>query len=378
MGSFEHIIIKKIEDDNYIINNTATNKFVRLGEKETNYLRYLQGQREGMQESEFSFTDEQKALLRGNFEKWGFLDSTMKQKQTFNFSNIVLCSINESSPLFKILNYSQKLISPIGFCVFLLSFLLLFYLYGWEGETLLVGISKIEIRVSDIVWVYVLSFVSSVMHELSHLSACYKYTGRFGRMGIKLYYFIPAYFCDVSSIYMVSEKRKSFIVAASGVMTNHIIGSLALGLYVVLYHSGIYSDVCIMFYICNLVNVVFNIIPFAKFDGYWMVKAISGMDNLYDKSIYMFFALVTGNKKYIVRVKKRSERIFQIIYGMLLYCFHWLLWGYAAYGMYYLGKNISAMFGYILLAATCCIGLINSIQFTKKYYSSYKKRESKK
>lgn len=374
MDSFEHIIIKKIEEDNYIINNTVTNKFVRLGKRETNYLRFLQGQGEKEHKNEIPLTDEQKVLLKDNFEKWGFLDSGLKQKRVFNVSNIVLYTLSENSSFFKILDYLQKLISPIGFILFLLSFVLILYLYGWESESLLVGISKIGVDVSSIVWVYVLSFVASVLHELSHLSACYKYTGRIGKVGIKLFYFIPAYFCDVSSIYMVSEKRKSFIVAASGVMTNHIIGALVLGLYVILYHKDIFSNACMLFYVCNLANIVFNIIPFAKFDGYWMLKALSGIDNLYDKSIYMFFDFITGNRKYIVKVKKHSKQVFQIIYGMLLFCFHWLLWVYAAYGMYYLVNDLSVMLGYILLGATCCIGLFNSIHFTKAYYSSYKKQ----
>lgn len=376
MRQVNHLVIKRIDDDNYVLHNAITNKYVRLGLRETNYLLELLGEElEEETEDVVPLSNRQMDELKKKFQEWGFFDRNMEYKKKKDFSNLALFSIKPEGFIYKVLDKTKKLISPFGFGLFMLSVLYSIYAYVFEGEAMIAGLSKLRIDISSIVSVFFISIVTSIIHEFSHVSACYKYSGKCGRMGVKLHYLIPAYFCDVSNIYMVSEKKKEFVVAASGILSNHILGVMVLFIYNSLYHVGICSNVCMYFYLYNLVLIFFNMIPFAKFDGYWMTKALVGVDNLYDKSILLFIQLLFDIKDYQAVTMKPVKKIVVTLYGMLVFLFHWGLWAYGIYGVYYsIREHIPELkiFSLLLLGV---IGMTNCIKFTMRYISLHKKQK---
>ena len=103
-----------------------------------------------------------------------------------------------------------------------------------------------------------------------------------------------------------------------------------------------------------------------------MLKSLSGIDNLYDKSVLMFFSFITGNISYMKKERTLGKIIFQTVYGFTLFVFHWILWGYGVYGAFYFANRTSDIFGFFLFGIGCCMGLTNSVQFTKKYYQLYR------
>lgn len=376
MKQIAHIIINKIADDNYVVNNTLTNKYVRLGLRETNFLLELLGEeQEAGDEDEVILSIRQLEELKERFDEWGFLGERAESKKKKDFSDITLLSIHPEGKISKVLNKTKVLISPIGFALLILSIAYIVYAYTFEGEAILDGLSRLRFNAKSLIAVYFISFLSSIIHELSHASACYKYSGKCGRMGIKLFYLIPAYFCDVSNIYMVSGKKKAFTVASAGVISSHIFGAIVLFIYNRLYHLGTYSNICMLFYLYNLTSIVFNIIPFAKFDGYWMIKAITGIDNLYDKSILLFVQMLLDTKGYIKVIVKSRKKIAITLYGLFLFVFHWGLWGYGIFGMYYFVEKYMPGIKIITLFAMGSIGIINGVKFTMYYISMYRKQK---
>jgi len=359
------LIIKKVGDDNIIVNNKKNNKFIRLGTREAAYLIELLDQSdEEITNNGEPLTEEQKDILRQNYEKWGFFGS-VEEKKKFDPSNIVLFSFKTEGPIKKVLNVTKHLISPIGLILLVLSFVYVGYAFMYKGNALLYGIEHLDLSVSSFLAVYFVNFFMSVTHELSHASACYKYSGSCGKIGIKLFYLIPAYFCDVSSIYLVSGRKKKVITAASGVISNHIVGAFALFLYVFLYDMGIHANMLILFYLFNLTTILMNLIPFAKFDGYWIIKSLSGIDNLYDKSISAFLRVISFRRN-----KNTAAKPMMMFYGFFLFVFHWGLWIYGTVMMYYTFTKHNVPFAATIITALSVIGLLNCVKFTKKYLPS--------
>ena len=365
MIEINDLIIKKVSDDNIIVDNQKNNKYIRLGTREAAYLlELLERSDDEITNTGEPLTDEQKEILRQNYEKWGFLGS-VEEKKKFDPSNIVLFSFKTDGPIKKVLNVTKHLISPIGFTMMLLSFVYIFYVIMYRGEALLDGFDRLDLSVSSFVTVYFINFFMSVTHELSHASACYKYSGHCGKIGIKLFYLMPAYFCDVSSIYLVSGRKKTVVTAASGVISNHIVGAITLFLYVLLYDMGIYSNTLLLFFLFNLTTILMNLIPFAKFDGYWIIKSLSGIDNLYDKSISAFLKFISFRRN-----KNTATKPMMMFYGFFLFVFHWGLWIYGTVMMYFTFIKHNVPFATVIITALSVIGLFNCIKFTKKYLPS--------
>ena len=129
---------------------------------------------------------------------------------------------------------------------------------------------------------------TTMLHELGHAICCYKNGGKVLSMGLMLFFLMPCFFCDVSDIYMFKDRKKSFSVAVSGIAINYAMGTLGCILFILLSAHNIYIPLLLFYYLANLGFVVFNLIPFVKLDGYWVVSSLLEVDNLMDKSILTF------------------------------------------------------------------------------------------
>jgi putative peptide zinc metalloprotease protein len=371
----EYLEINEISKDSYIVSNRLSNKFVKLGLREVNYLLSLQKQEElKMEELVLEpLTEEQKDFLYQKFSEWGFL-SKEAVKQPRDFSNFNLVSFSSTKFMNGILKSMGLFISPwvVGLCF--LSILYALYAVIFEHKILLSGLTKLHLGWDLILYMVIINFFIAVVHEMSHAAACYKYSGRAGRMGIKLFYLLPAYFCDVSNIYTTGSRKKSLYVSAAGLISNVILGNLSLLLYILFSHWGRNSIILLWIYFLNFSIVLFNLIPFAKFDGYWILKSVTGVDNLYDKSLIMFYTFLLDFKSFYSAQMKLKHKMLMSLYGMLIFLFHWMLWFYSFYAVWHYSEGWK--YEYIrsaLLALFAVLCLRNCIKFVLNYYREYKK-----
>ena len=369
----EHVVIKKIDEDNYIVNNLITNKYVRMGVREVNYFLLLKGREpEVLPEGAAELTGQQKAALKKKYEEWELLEPGKKQKTKKDLSNLVLMDFKPEGRIGGMLKLVMLFFSPLGLVLFLTSTVALITLLIFQQRALMQGAMQLRITVGNMVLLYLGSIGISLIHELCHAAACYKYSGKCGRMGIKLFYLFPAYFCDVSNSYLIKDKKRTFVVAASGLMWNHIAGTAILSLYILMYHNKMVFPVLLLLYISNFLNILFNLLPIAKFDGYWMLKALTGVDNLYDKCLSMFYMACFRRKQLKNTMFSWPHKCMAIFYGLLLYTFHWGLWILGIFGVYLtLQKYTSDWSCMAVIAVLIIIGVINCLRFTRKYYKQY-------
>ena len=85
---------------------------------------------------------------------------------------------------------------------------------------------------------------------------------------------------------MFKDRKKSFSVAVSGIAINYAMGTLGCILFILLAAHNIYIPLLLFYYLANLGFVVFNLIPFVKLDGYWVVSSLLEVDNLMDKKYF--------------------------------------------------------------------------------------------
>lgn len=115
-------------------------------------------------------------------------------------------------------------------------------------------------------------------HELGHMSALKKFKLRHGNIGFGFYLFAPTLFADVNNSWRLNMKQK-IIVNLGGVYFNLIFINILFVLFYVTQNSNL---LILLFFL--VFRTLFNLNPFLKTDGYWVLSDFTKIYNLRIKS----------------------------------------------------------------------------------------------
>lgn len=127
---------------------------------------------------------------------------------------------------------------------------------------------------SSIGFGYALFFVSLFAHEFGHASACQRFGGRPGKIGLTIYIVLPALFSDVGSAWKLTRPQR-VVVDLGGTYFHTVVGAA----YVLLYTATRWEPFAFATGLI-IVTAIFNLNPIFKFDGYWIVADALGVTNL--------------------------------------------------------------------------------------------------
>jgi putative peptide zinc metalloprotease protein len=129
-----------------------------------------------------------------------------------------------------------------------------------------------------------IALLGVAVHELAHGVVLAAAGGRPRRLGFMLFYFTPAFFCDVSDSWRLG-RRDRVRVALAGVASQCQFGALAalVGLA-----AGRAVPAITLFLAFNLLSAIVNLFPFIKLDGYLALMAAVDIPNLRASSIKMW------------------------------------------------------------------------------------------
>jgi|GEM_PF-2297367 len=173
------------------------------------------------------------------------------------------------------------------------------------------------------VLILILPYVAVLcMHEFAHGIATKQFGGVIYDMGFMFYYFRPAFYCNVTDSYRFTTWRR-IVVAGAGIYFQLVLASLFMvGYQVAGYPLNLVGRLVITFVFLNMFNSALNFIPLIKLDGYWMLTALSNIDNLRQKSFDYLSALLfnrllgTAKSNYIIKQSSAKEKAIYIIYGI--------------------------------------------------------------
>jgi putative peptide zinc metalloprotease protein len=147
----------------------------------------------------------------------------------------------------------------------------IFYFYDFKSL-------QLTINPENITLLYCLFYLSTLLHEMGHVSACHYFGAKPGRIGIGIYLIMPVFFADVSDAWRVSSKSRVIID----------LGGLYLELFLC-------TCICIAFLLTNnlvlltiailiILRTYINLNPFLRMDGYWALADLTNTPNLWAKS----------------------------------------------------------------------------------------------
>lgn len=173
----------------------------------------------------------------------------------------------------------------------------------------------------DIIQFFFIISIIGAIHELAHAYPLKKYGGECHDIGIALFYFTPAFYCDTSDSFLFKNRFKRLWVTAAGVYSEVAICSIATILWVASYPDTLVNQLAYKTMLFTGISAVFfNINPLIKVDGYYALTSLLQMPELREAA---WRRIGSWFQKNILRLPvdvpettRRKKRIYWI-YGLL-------------------------------------------------------------
>jgi putative peptide zinc metalloprotease protein len=158
-----------------------------------------------------------------------------------------------------------------------------------------------------------LALFSCIVHELGHASACEKFGIKAGSIGFGFYLLIPVFYADVSNAWSLSA-RKRIIINIAGMYFQLLLSCILVVIYLLTSNKWmLYAS------LVNIISFLPNLNPFVRYDGYWILSDLLGMNNIMQKAERSFnraMAWLPGKTKGEFPIKTAEEK-FLVFYFLV-------------------------------------------------------------
>ncbi len=311
----DNLHFNKLSDTEYILSNSVNRHYLKINNDVYNLLGLIDGKKNiDSIMTEYNELNYSKLNIQGLYtllyEKlvvYGILkghDNKIKEYQKPSYLNLSFIIINE-----KILSRITKQFhflfnKKIALAILFLSFFVIASQLYYNYSTF-----KTFNLQESIVYFFVVMALSVTFHEIGHATAADFFGAKHGGIGGGFYIFTPVYFADVTDIWRLSSTKR-IVVNLSGMYFEIIFGSV---LSIIAYCLDNNTLLLISLVVC--VKTFFNLNPFLRSDGYWVLSDAVGKPNLMSHGF---------NKiKQIFKPKERWKKIdyFLLVYGLISYSF---------------------------------------------------------
>lgn len=166
------------------------------------------------------------------------------------------------------------------------------------------------------------------IHELSHAFTLKHYGGTVPEIGLLMICLMPGCYTDTTASYRLVKRRQRVLVVGAGVICQIILWAIGLWLWLLLAQTSWLKNISYLLMVAALLTVVINLNPLARFDGYYLASALSGINNLRDRSFQFYANLLRRRplpKEQNTRLILATYAPFSLLYGLLVFG-HLLLW----------------------------------------------------
>ncbi|MFB2935932.1 M50 family metallopeptidase [Aerosakkonemataceae cyanobacterium BLCC-F154] len=161
------------------------------------------------------------------------------------------------------------------------------------------------------------------LHELGHAFTLKHFGGIVPEVGLLFMFLIPAVYTNTSDSYCLSRFKRILVVGA-GILVQFIIAAIAFWIYSFSTSGTWLSTSSILLLAAALFTVALNLNPLAKFDGYYLAVAITGINNLRSRAFKFYANLFTG------KPIQESKQVCSIlaIYAPFSLIYIWCVFGF--------------------------------------------------
>ena len=177
-------------------------------------------------------------------------------------------------------------------------------------------------------------------NELGHATACTKFGVKSCSIGFGITLLMPVLYADVSSSWSL-EKKQRMVVNFGGIYFQNIFACIFMLIAIYLGNNN-------LFFLSKTIalSTIFQLFPFYKSDGYWILTDLYGEPKLFKKSQKMFYRMLRHG---ILPKSKQNVKI-------VLYYFF-----VEGFILYFLAKTITHYGEYILSLPSFFLNIVRDI-----------------
>ncbi len=136
----------------------------------------------------------------------------------------------------------------------------------------------------NLIWLAVAVALAKVLHELGHALACRHFGGECHELGLMLLVFTPCLYCNVSDVWMMSDKWRRIAVGAAGMAVEMVLAAAATLIWWWT-APGMLNGLCLdLMFVCSVSTLVFNGNPLLRYDGYYILSDLLEAPNLQERA----------------------------------------------------------------------------------------------
>lgn len=225
---------------------------------------------------------------------------------------------------------SNGIFSRWGFVVWLI-------VIGWGISAVIGSTNELvaqSYRVLDpgnLPWLFLVTAVLKAFHEYGHMALCKKFGGSVRRAGILLMIFTPMPFADTTSAWGFRDRGQRLLVGFGGMIVEMFLAAIAAVIWAKS-GEGLVRDLAFNAMLVGSVStLLFNLNPLLRFDGYFILSDLSGMANLYQRSLkflrYLAERYLFGLRRELSPANDRTESWVFAVYGVAGAIYRFLLFG---------------------------------------------------
>lgn len=157
----------------------------------------------------------------------------------------------------------------------------------------------------------------NILHEFGHGLAAKRYGCRVTDMGIAFIFMIPVAYCDTSDAWRLKSNRQRLVIDGGGLIIEALVALAAVWAWLLL-PDGMLRTLAFFVAVTSLATtLLINLNPFMKFDGYFLLSDMLGMENLQNRSFatlrWRLRALILGSCEAMpCPMSDRQRRIVQL------------------------------------------------------------------
>lgn len=123
------------------------------------------------------------------------------------------------------------------------------------------------------------------IHEFSHAYVAKALGNRVPSMGVALIFLFPVAYADVTDSWRMRSRRRRLPIALAGVLAELVLAGLALFIWGIS-PPGTLKSLCFVVSSVTLVStLVLNLNPARRYDGYYVLSDLLGIDNLQSRAL---------------------------------------------------------------------------------------------
>ncbi|MBD2579797.1 hypothetical protein [Oscillatoria sp. FACHB-1406] len=174
-----------------------------------------------------------------------------------------------------------------------------------------------------------LSVFVVTLHELGHAFTLKHYGREVPEVGLLFMCLFPAAYTDTTAQYLL-PKWKRVLVVGAGILVQVTIAAIALLFWNLAIPGSWLHSASYLLMVAALFTVAVNLNPMAKFDGYYLAVAATGINNLRNRAFQLYVNLFTGQPL----LEEGKDRLILAIYAPFSLLYIWSVFGFLFYRLF--------------------------------------------